>query len=51
MITMTLNSFRSCCEYNESNTYVSKPVMRMIHAMQHSASMNGASVECAEIRL
>ncbi len=51
MITMTLNSFRSCCEYNESNTHVSKPVMRMIHAMQHSASMNGASVECAEIRL
>lgn len=49
MITRTLNDFVVRCEYSTSNHFVSAPIMRSLHAMQHSASMGGAPVKFKDV--
>lgn len=49
MITRTLNDFVSRCKYSNSNHFVSGPIMRVLHAMQHSANMNGAPINYEDL--
>jgi predicted dehydrogenase len=48
MITQTLGSFVTYCTHGIRNPSTSLKIMRMLHAMQHSASMSGTPVNYRE---
>jgi hypothetical protein len=49
MITRSLDSFVIHCEYKIDNYGLSHDVMRVLHAMQHSADADGAPIKYCEV--